>query len=151
MKKGSGLLLLFAFCLVSCSKSVKEKDIPATVKATLTSLYPLAKNVEWSKENGKFEAEFEQNETETSILIDANGRLVETETEIAVAMLPKTILDYVSKNLIGQRIEEAAKIAGVDGRLTYEAEVSGVDYLFDANGNFLQTQTEDSDDKEDKD
>ncbi len=148
MKKGFGILLLVTCCFGSCSKSVKEKDIPGTVKATLTSLYPLAKNIEWSKENGKFEAEFKQNETETSILIDANGRLVETETEIAAAMLPKTILEYVSKNLNGQRINEAAKMVGVDGRLTYEAEVGGVDYLFDANGNLLQKETDVSDDKD---
>jgi hypothetical protein len=151
MKSGFAFSLLFAFCCCSCSKTVKEKDIPIAAKATFTSLYPKANNVKWTKEDGKFEAEFEQTGADISILIDANGTLVQTETEIATSTLPQAIRDYVSKNLNGKSIKEAAKIAAADGKLSYEAEVGGVDYLFDANGNFLETETADSDDKDDKD
>jgi hypothetical protein len=57
----------------------------------------------------------------------------------------------VSKNLSGKNIKEAAKIVDAGGTVTYEAEVQGTDYLFDANGNFIKIETDDPDDKEDND
>ena len=51
--------------------------------------------------------------------------------------MPSAVLEYVVKELAGKKIEEAAKIESPAEKVTYEAEVGGVDYLFDEAGNFL--------------
>ncbi len=151
MKKILTLLPLIACYFASCSKTAKEKDVPAAVKTKLNSLYPGTSNVKWSKEGGKFEAEFNLKEGNTSVLIDADGNLTQTETEIAVSSLPQAMLDYVSKTLSGKNIKEAAKIVDATGTVTYEAEAGGFDNLFDVNGNFIKRESDDEDDDEDDD
>ncbi len=130
------------------AQQLKESEIPALVKAKFVSLYPGTKNVKWEKEHNKYEAGFKQNKIETSILIDAAGNMVEIETEIAVSSLPQAVAAYVSKNLAGKKIKEASKIVTASGVITYEAEVGGVDYIFDANGNFIKKETDEPKDKE---
>jgi hypothetical protein len=150
MKKMFMLLPVIAICC-SCSKSVKEKDVPASAKTKLSSLYPEAKNAKWTKEKDGFEADFELGTARISVLIDANGNLEQAETEIAVSSLPQAVPDYVSKNFSGKTIKEASRIVDAAGTVTYEAEVGGEDYLFDVNGNFIKKETDDPDDDEDND
>lgn len=71
-------------------------------------------------------------------ILDANGNLIETESEIAISALPKTVTDYLAKNHKGEKIKEAAKIVTVSGKVTYEAEIKGKDLLFDENGNLIK-------------
>lgn len=151
MKKLFTVLISIVFFYSGCTKQLKESDIPAAVKTKFASLYPSAKNVKWEKEDGKYEAEFKQNRTEVSILIDGAGNFLQTETEITISSLPQRVLDYEAKQLSGKKIKEAVKIVDVTGKVTYEVEIGGVDYLFDANGDFINSETDDPDDKEDND
>ena len=139
-----------AFAIGATAQTVKEADVPAPVKAKFTSLYPNVSVEKWEKEGANYEAEFETKETETSVVFDANGNLISTETEIAVSSLPKGVSDYFAKNHAGAKIKEASKITAADGTITYEAEVKDGDYIFDANGNFISKDVE-ADDKDDDD
>lgn len=151
MKKFTTFLLA-SICFYSCySQQLKESEVPTPVKAKFTSLYPGATNVKWEKEEGKYEAGFKSAGKELSVVLDANALLVATENEIAVSGLPQAVKDYVSKNLNGNNITEASKITGATGIITYEAEVGNKDYIFDANGNFIKTETDEPGDKEDND
>lgn len=78
------------------------------------------------------------NKTEQSVLFDAQGNLLETEVEIKLTQLPKGVLEYVKANYKGQKVKEAAKISDAKGTLTYEAEIKGMDLLFDSNGKFIK-------------
>lgn len=131
------------------AQKVKEAEVPAPVKAAFTKLYPAVKDVDWEKEETYYEAEFELNAIETSVLIDTQGNLKETETEIAVSALPKNITDYIATNFAGYKIKEAAKISDASGTVTYEAEVSKgsdkYDLIFDSNGAFLKKDVEKED------
>jgi len=42
------------------------------------------------------------------------------------------------KNIRAKKIKEAAKITDAKGVVTYEAEVTGKDLIFDASGKFLK-------------
>ena len=123
----------------------KEVVVPATVKAKFASLYPKVTEVKWGFEDKNYEAEFDVNKVETSATFNAAGNLLETETEIAVSELPKPVLAYFTKTVMGETIKEAAKITDAKGVVTYEAEVKGVDYLFDKDGNFIKKEAEDKD------
>ncbi|MFM9986078.1 MAG: PepSY-like domain-containing protein [Flavobacteriales bacterium] len=143
-------LLFTCMSLVCCITAQKKITVPDAVVNAFTAAYPKVTAVEWELEDGMYEAEWEENKMETSVLYTAEGTLVQTETEIAVASLPQSIQDYVTKNLKGQKIKEASKIVAANGTISYEAEVGGKDYIFDSNGNLLSTEEEDEKD-EDKD
>lgn len=120
------------------AQKVSEKDVPQAVKSSFQKIYPNAKDVKWEKEGSNYEVNFDFSKTEYSVLFDANGNLIETEVEIPVDQLPKGIFDYVATHYKGQKIKEAAKITDSKGVVTYEAEIKGLDLLFDSQGTFIK-------------
>ena len=73
-----------------------------------------------------------------SLVIDAKGTVLETETTIAVSSLPESVRSYVTKHHAGKSIKEAAEIVDAKGQKRYEAEVGGKDLLFDEKGGFIK-------------
>lgn len=120
------------------AQKMKSSEVPVAVKSAFEKQYPDVKDADWEKEGANYEAEFEVNDTETSVVFDANGTLLETEVEIESSALPQAANDYVAKNYPGSKIKEAAKITDAAGTVTYEAEVGKSDLIFDASGNFLK-------------
>ena len=120
------------------AQKTQDKNVPAIIKSAFQKQYPDAKEVKWETENGNYEAEFEQTETDYSVLLDASGNIIETEIEISVDALPANAKEYVSQNHAGQKIKEAAKITDAKGTVTYEVEIKGTDLVFDSNGVFIK-------------
>lgn len=141
----TGIFSLQAFAL--------GEDVPAAVKTKFASEYPNAKKVKWDNEDGKFEVHFQLDGMEVSATYDANANKLETESEIEISALPKGIPEYFSKNHPGQKIQEAMKITDDKGTITYEAESKAGDFIFDANGNFLnkKEKKKEKDDDDDDD
>lgn len=138
MKKNLILLgLIFSINKANAQK-LKQADVPAEVKKTFAAHYPNVKEAKWEKEGANYEAGFNLNAVETSILINAKGSLIETETEIKPTELPKLVMDYVNQNFPDQKIKEASKIVDVKGNTTFEAEIKGKDYIFDSKGNLVK-------------
>lgn len=137
-----------AVSLAACSsaqktdKKQKESKIPVKVEEAFKKHYPSIQKVAWEKEGLNYEAEFENSETETSVVIDPSGKILETETEMETSSLPKAALDYVATNYKGQKVREAAKMVLGDGTIRYEAEVNKKDLIFDSNGAFIKVITE---------
>lgn len=147
-------ILAFCFSLAAVAtvqaQTLKEADVPAAVKTAFSKQYPNTKAEKWEKEGANYEVEFHVNKTETSAVFDAAGTFIASEVEISVSDLPKAVSDYVTKNMPGKKIKEASKITTAAGKVSYEAEVGGDDYLFDDQGNFTGKETEDDKD-DDKD
>ena len=138
MKKAILIIAIGFSAIVANAQKVKEADVPGEVKAAFTKQYPTTKAEKWEKENGNYEAEFDYNKSEMSVVIDPKGNIIETETEIKVSELSKAITDYCAKNYAGKKIKEASKIVDSKGAITYEAEIEKMDVLFDANGKFIK-------------
>lgn len=138
MKKLASLMVAGLISGFAIAQKVSHKDVPQQVKSAFEKTYPSAKEVKWDKEGSNFEAEFEFDKSEMSVLFDANGNVLETETEIEVGQLPQAVVDYVATHYKGKKIKEAAKITDAKGVVTYEAEVKGMDLLFDSKGNFIK-------------
>jgi len=126
-----------AIALSACVQKLKESQVPAEVKAAFQKQYPSI-TASWDKEDANYEANFKQGAKATSAVIDKNGTIVETETDIPVTDLPKAVQDYMKKNYPGTKIEEAAKIVKANGDINYEAEVHHKDVIFDTNGKFIK-------------
>jgi hypothetical protein len=145
MKNLLCIALVLSFGFAACAQKVKKEDLPSSVITKFTLTYPKVEKVKWSKENGNYEAEFDLNNIETSVVYDSIGITLETESEITVANLPAAAKDYVKNNCNDAKIKEASKLIDGKGVLTYEAEVKGVDYVFDKDGAFIRKSGEKKD------
>ena len=67
------------------------------------------------KEKGNYEAGFEVGETDYSVLIDASGKILETEVEIKIYELPANAKAYVAKHYAGQKSKKRQKLQTVKG------------------------------------
>lgn len=138
MKKS---MLLVAFVMVvslGFGQKLKSANVPAAVKNAFEKLYPAVKEATWDKEKNQYEASFDLNKVDHSVLMDESGKIIETEVEIELNQLPNGVVDYVKKNYKGASVKEAAKITDANGTVTYEAEIKGMDLLFDSNGKFIK-------------
>ncbi|MBC7525271.1 MAG: PepSY-like domain-containing protein [Flavobacterium sp.] len=139
MKKVFLLVAMYGFFIQSQAQSVMTKDVPASIKAGFKKAHPNAKNLKWIKEGTTFESEFTENGGERSATFDDSGLLLESEKNIKIASLPAPVAKYVADNHKGKKITEASKIKDRKGVVTYEAEVNGMDLIFDAKGNYIKS------------
>lgn len=133
MKKTSFILALCLAAGCASAQKLKEAEVPSAVKDSFAKQHPGTK-AEWEKEGANYEAEFDLSKVETSVVYDASGKLLETETEIAESALPEAVRNHISKTMPGKKIKEAAKIVDASGKVMYEAEINKKDYLFEENG-----------------
>lgn len=129
------------------AQKVKESEVPKEVITSFQTHFKGVKADAWDKEkNGEYEAEFKMNKIEMSANFSADGKLMETEEEIAVTALPKSASEYVAKNYVGSKIEEAAKITDASNKVTYEAEIKKgkeeIELIFDDKGNFIEKKVQ---------
>ena len=83
---------------------------PETVKKAFDQKFPNAANVKWGKESAKeWEAEFVFNGNKVSANFNTDGTWLETESNIAITDLPKTITEAVSVKYSGWTITIAEK------------------------------------------
>ena len=138
MKKLTAAMAVMLFATIIFAQKMQEKNVPANIKSAFQKKYPSAASVKWDKEEEKYEASFDLNKTGHSVLMDAQANISETEVEIELSQLPTGILDYVKNNYTGRKVKEAAKITDAKGIVTYEAEIKGMDLIFDSNGIFVK-------------
>lgn len=138
MKKLIFLLVSAVGVSFANAQKIPGKEVPEAVKSSMQKSYSNAKNVKWEKEKDNYEAGFTFNATDYSVLFDASGSIVETETGIAINALPAAVKDYLSKHYPKQKIKEAAKITDDKGIVTYEAEINGKDIILDESGKLLK-------------
>lgn len=140
MKKVIFALIVFVYTF---SLSAQKQNIPVNAKNAFSKLYPQATNVKWNKEGeSKFEASFKNEKISMSVVLDNDGKLIETETTLEVANLPEKILKFVKDNYSDHKISEAAKIVDKDGKITFEAEIAKgknkKDLIFSEDGQLIK-------------
>ncbi len=136
-------LIMVAIIAMLSTSALFATEVPEVVKKAFQQKFPTAKKVKWEKEkNNDFEASFILNDKEISAVYSIDGQLKETETEIAVSELPKSVIDALAKKDANAKIEEAEKIERSDNTIIYETEVKinkkKTELLFDSNGNEIK-------------
>lgn len=129
--------ICFTYSLTASAQKLKDAEVPAAAKAAFQKQFPNTK-AGWEKEKENYEVNFKKDGKVMSSVIDKNGAILETETDIAVSALPSSVRTYVKDHYKGAKIKEAAEIIRGNGEKNFEAEVGGKDVLFDANGKFLK-------------
>lgn len=142
--------------LLSCARenpvtAVEADVVPDAVQAALQAKYSEPEEVEWYQSGNKYEAEFEADDKETTVLFNKRGKLLMTETELEEEDLPQSVRDYVAANYPDHPIEEADKEENRKG-LFYEVELmidgQEVELRFDADGNFIEEEREETETEE---
>ena len=123
--------------LAACAQKLKESTVPVAVKQAFSSKFPGVTGT-WEKEGGDYEVNFKKDGKSMSQVINTQGTVTETETDIPVSELSEKIQTYLQQHYKGAKVKEAAKIEKSDGKILFEAEVNGKDVLFDAEGNFVK-------------
>ncbi len=139
MKKRIFTSLMVASVSVSAQKMDASK-VPAPVKATFKKNFAGVKDAKWEKENGNYEANFQQNGSKMSATFDPVGIWLETENAVEISALPAAATAYLAKTYKGAKVKDAAKLKMANGETHFEAEVKGMDVIFDENGKFIKTQ-----------
>jgi hypothetical protein len=136
MKKANCILaLLFMFSSAIAQKTI---TVPKEAQAAFKKDYPHMKG-KWEKEQQDFEVNFTQNGKKMSAVYDATGNKLESEVGINISGLPASVTDYIHKKYPKAKITEAAIITKANGEINYEAQVSGMDMIFDKDGKYLRT------------
>ncbi|HSB92326.1 MAG TPA: hypothetical protein VLC28_04375 [Flavitalea sp.] len=129
-------LALITVASIHAQNNLASSSVPAATKAAFAKAHPNV-NGKWEKEDGNYEVSFKENGKDMSCIIDKNGSIQETETEIPVSELPSPVTGYIAKHYKGIKVKEAAMIVKADGSIVYEAEIKGEDVLVDAKGNLV--------------
>src|SRR6185369_2705674 len=127
--------------LSACGQKLKESQVPAAAKAGFQKQYPNIKG-DWEKEGKNYEVNFKQDGKTMSSVIDKNGTIIETETDMAIKDLPQSAQNYLKEHYKDAKIKEASKIVKANGEVNYEALINGKDVMFDVNGNFIKAAKE---------
>lgn len=136
-KKLIGLVVCAGFAGMASAQHLKAAAVPAAAKSSFEKQYPHTE-AKWEKEHGNYEVNFKKDGNQMSVVIDAKGMILETETDIAINLLPENVSSYLKTHYKGAKVKEAAKIVKADGSIMYEGEVNGKDVMFDSNGKFLK-------------
>lgn len=142
MKNLIGLFLLATVTGVSVhAQDLKSNNVPAPVKSALLKKYPEAKDVQWEKEKGNYEANWGgKSKEDNSVQFTPSGEFIEMVKAIPVSQLPAPVMSYVKAHYKGAKITEAGKVTDAKGKLSYEAEVNKKDIIFDEKGNFVKAE-----------
>ena len=126
------------FATIIFAQKMHENNVPGNVKSTFHKKYPTATEIKWDKEGENYEASFNINKTDNSVLMNVQGNIIETEVEIESSQLPKGVLEYIRTHYIGKKIKESTKITDEKGAEFYEVEIKGMDLIFNSNGKFIK-------------
>jgi hypothetical protein len=138
MKKLTFILIFIMVTGFVMAQKNQSKDVPEVVKAAFINEFPAAKTVKWDREENNFEASFDNNKSDQSVVFDAQGNILEIEVEVEINQLPKGVMDYVKATYPGKKIKEVAKITEAQKTVTYEVEVNGMDVIFSEQGKFIK-------------
>ena len=141
MKRKSLILAIIIGMVIGnvVAQDLKASSVPAIVRAALVKKYPAASKVSWEKEKGNFEANWGGKSGEdNSALFAPSGASIELVNAIPVNQLPSKVAPYINSHYKGAKILEAGKVTDAKGNLTYEAELKGMDLIFDTKGNFIK-------------
>ena len=127
-----------AVTVFAYAQKIDVKKVPAPVKASFAKMYPSVTVAKWEMEDGNYEVNYKMDGQNISATYQPDGTFLESETGIEIGQLPAAVLSYVKEHYAGKKIKEAAKITNANGAINWEAEVNGIDVLFDANSKFIK-------------
>ncbi len=132
-----------AMTLHAADQKIKRSDLPAAVQNAVDQVSKGATVVGYSKEveDGKtsYEVEMKVGALAKDVTLDANGKTLAVEQEVALASLPAAVKDGITKAAGTSKIGKVESVSE-GNKMTYEVELKGgkaKELVVDQNGKML--------------
>lgn len=120
------------------TQSSVRTPVPAPVQEQFDLLYPEARKIKWSAQDGMYAVHFRNQKHKTIIVLDEGGAVKRIEADIRVTALPNKASAYLMEEANARRIRQATIIAPENGDILYEAEVSAIgEFVFNSDGDLV--------------
>ena len=129
--------LLFVGSVPVFAQTLSASKVPEPAQTSFTKKFVGVKDVRWEKEDGNFEANFNEGGTKKSAVFNSKGEWMETESAIELKKMPPGIAEYIDKNYKGAKIKGTFRIEKATGTGVFEVEVGGKELTFGPNGQFV--------------
>lgn len=133
------ILVLAVACLFAQAQAQKlvTKDVPEAVAASFKQSNPTIKVVAWNKAGASYMAMFKSEKMEVVATYDAEGKLMNTLTQVAVKDLPPSVMEYCKATYPKASVEKALKMTNALSEITaYELKTSDMLLMYKADGSF---------------
>ena len=119
------------------AQDIKAEDVPQAVAGALTQKYASATDLDWEMDGSNYEAEFDINRTDHTVLIDPSGNILMTKSDIMQNDLPQSVKSAVDQKYKGMALDDMERVEK-DGNTYYQVELDekGTDrkLVFSADG-----------------
>jgi hypothetical protein len=141
MKKTILFLMTVALGLHLSAQDLQPNQVPNPVKQAIAKQFPKASGIQYGMANSTYQASFYDQGKQCIVTCTANGTVLETDTEITPAQLPKPVSSSAEKNFKGYTIMTAVKRDATDKGICYEMDLkkgnSGYSVRFSDTGEIL--------------
>jgi hypothetical protein len=133
------LLSIILTITLGWSAVYAQGKVPASVTSAFSSKFPNVSKVTWDKENRNlYEAEFMMNKKKHSANFTAEGKWLETESEVSFDQLPEKVQQSFTSTHKNKKVTSVEKIETSNGEVLYEIEVKKLpgrgEYVYTADG-----------------
>jgi len=149
MKTALTTTALLAVLLSACGEKepAATMSVPDVAKRAFEVAYPAVKDAQWVKDEEGFEAEWKVDGMEHAVVYDEKGNVLLTDVQVTEAQMPAAIAPYLAEKQAGKAIVKVGMELKA-GVTTYEVELDNagkeLELIFDANGNYLGNEADDS-------
>ncbi|WP_221175692.1 PepSY-like domain-containing protein [Rufibacter immobilis] len=115
-------MLALSGLLMNCTQRINMSNLPSVVQNSLKNHYPAATNPEWEKKGDHFEAEFDIQGQEHTVLIDASGQVLMRKQDVATAELPQPVSGALQRDYQAYLVDDVEKVEK-NGQTYYQVEL----------------------------
>lgn len=126
LKMYFALLALGSISLQSCGDDDNHKnpDLPAALQQAFSEKYPAATRIEWEVKGSYYEAEFTQNNAQTSAWFTPEGEWQMTETDLRYDALPaKVKTDFENSKYAQWRVDDVDQLDRKGSEVIYILDI----------------------------
>jgi len=116
--------LSFSFLGFDKDQDIPQSQVPSVVLNAVTSAYPSATNIDWEKQKDIYEAEFDIDTKDYTVLLSSTGNVLKTKYDVAETELPAAIKNLISSNYKNYILDDV-DVVEQNGRKYYQVELDG--------------------------
>ena len=106
------------------AQDIPESQVPEAVRNAFVREYANPIDVDWEKERGNFEVDFELGGLDHVALFNPDGQLLKAKKDIREADLPSAVRQRIADDHAKFTIDDVDELT-VEGRVYYQVELDG--------------------------